>query len=144
MIGYITFRLAARELACRLDEVREIVRLSGLEVLPGMTPPISGLLELRGNPLPVIDLRVGDAAARGDVLVLADGVDGVGVVVDQVTAVHDEDDLVVAGGGLPTGLPHYVVEVLRRASTGGPSSPVLLVDLRRLAHMGQQPTLAPA
>jgi chemotaxis signal transduction protein len=135
MIGYITFRLASRELACRLDEVREIVRLSGLEVLPGMTPPISGLLELRGNPLPVIDLRVGDAAARGDVLVLAEGVEAVGVVVDQVTAVHDEDDLVASEEEMPAGLPYYVVEVLRRTSGGGPGSPVLLVDLRRLADI---------
>src|SRR5690348_3404991 len=129
MIGYITFRLAARELACRLDEVREIVRLSGLEVLPGMAPPISGLLELRGNPLPVIDLRVGDAAARGDVLVLAEGVEAVGVVVDQVTAVHDEDDLLATGEAKPTGLPHYVVEVLRRRASDGA---VLFVDLQRL------------
>jgi len=133
MIGYITFRLAQRELACRLDEVREVVRLGGLEVLPGMTPPVTGLLELRGNPLPVVDLRAGDAAtrqgARGDVLVLADGLEAVGVVVDQVTAVHDVDDLVATGEAPPAGLPHYVVEVLRRRPA---SSPVLLVDLRRL------------
>lgn len=129
MIGYITFRLAARELACRLDEVREVVRLAGLESLPGMTPPVSGVLELRGNPLPVIDLRaVGDAAGRGDVLVLADGADTVGVVVDQVTAVLDEDDLVASSEEVPTGLPHYVVRVLRRDA----GAPVLLVDLRRL------------
>jgi chemotaxis signal transduction protein len=138
MIGYITFRLGERELACRLDEVREVVRLSGLEVLPGMAPPISGLLELRGNPLPVIDLRAGDAAARqarrGDVLVLAEGVEAVGVIVDQVTAVHDEDELVERGEEHATGLPQYVVDVLRRASVGGGAlgSPVLLVDLRRL------------
>ena len=67
MIGFITFRLGDRNFACRLDEVREVVRLDGLDVLPGMTPPISGLLELRGNPLPVVDLRGADSAlgARG-------------------------------------------------------------------------------
>ena len=133
MIGYLTFRLAERQLACRLDDVREVVRLTGLEVLPGMTPPISGLLELRGNPLPVIDLRHGDAAtraaARGDVLVLAEGVEAIGVVVDQVTAVHDEDELLATGEETPSGLPHYVVGVLRRADS---NTPVLLVDLQRL------------
>jgi chemotaxis signal transduction protein len=64
-----------------------------LEALPAMIPPVTGMLELRGNPLPVVDLRAGDAeelrTARGDVLVLAEGVDALGVVVDQVTAVHD-------------------------------------------------------
>lgn len=141
MIGYITFRLAEREFACRLDDVREVVRLNGLEVLPGMTPPVSGLLELRGNPLPVIDLRDGDAAARatmrGDVLVLAEGVEAVGVVVDQVTAVHDENDLIETGEERASGLPSYVVDVLRRATIGRAAvgSPVLLVDLHRLVSV---------
>jgi purine-binding chemotaxis protein CheW len=134
MIGYIMFRLADRELVCRLDEVREVVRLDGLEVLPGMTPPISGLLELRGNPLPVVDLRTADAATRastrGDVLVLDAGVDAIGVVVDQVLAVYDEAELSSTSEDRPTGLPAYVVEVLRRP--GAKTSPVLLVDLRLL------------
>jgi chemotaxis signal transduction protein len=133
MIGYIMFRLTDRELACRLDEVREVVRLDALEVLPGMTAPITGLLELRGNPLPICDLRAGSAESRagrrGDVLVLATGVDAIGVVVDQVTAVFDEDELVV-GEERPSGLPDYVVNVMRRPAAG--SSPVLLVDLRQL------------
>src|SRR5476651_110060 len=97
MIGFVTFRLGDRQLACRLDEVREVVRLEGLDVLPGMTPPITGLLELRGNPLPVVDLRVGGTDTRGDVLVMASGIDALGAIVDQVTAVHDEDELVSVG-----------------------------------------------
>ena len=136
MNGYVTFRLADRELACRLDEVLEVVRLSAVDVLPGLQPPISGLVELRGNPLPVVDLRaVPDRSApqqrvrRGDVLVLATGADAVGVVVDQVTAVLDVGDLVSLGEDRPTGLPAYVVEVLRRP---GGVAPVLLVQLRML------------
>ena len=131
MIGYITFRLGDRQLACRLDEVREVVRLEGLDVLPGMTPPISGLLELRGNPLPVVDLRVG-TGTRGDVLVMASGIDAIGAIVDRVTAVHDEDEL-ISSGERPSGLPDYVIDVLRhaRASTGR-TGPVLLVDLQAL------------
>jgi purine-binding chemotaxis protein CheW len=134
MIGYLTFRLADRELACRLDDVREVVRLEGVDVLPGMTAPITGLLELRGNPLPIVDLRAGGvearAASRGDVLVLDTGIDALGVVVDQVTAVLDDDELESNGEDRPKGLPSYVVAVLRRA--GGTGSPVLLVDVRLL------------
>jgi purine-binding chemotaxis protein CheW len=133
MIGYITFRLGDRQLACRLEEVREVVRLEGLDVLPGMTPPISGLLELRGNPLPVVDLRVGDPGARdGDVLVMASGVDALGAIVDQVNAVHDEDEL-VSSGERPSGLPGYVIDVLRHArASAGRTGPILLVDLQAL------------
>jgi purine-binding chemotaxis protein CheW len=136
MIGYITFRLGDRNLACRLEEVREVVRLDVLDVLPGMTPPISGLLELRGNPLPVVDLRVGTRGggpgARGDVLVMASGVDAIGAIVDQVTAVHDEDEL-VSSGERPSGLPDYVIDVLRHEGVStGRGGPVLLVHLQAL------------
>jgi purine-binding chemotaxis protein CheW len=133
MIGYITFRLGDRELACRLDEVREVVRLEGLDVLPGMTPPISGLLELRGDPLPVVDLRMGDtASARGDVLVMASGIDALGAIVDQVIAIHDVDEL-VSSGERASGLPGYVIDVLRHAGVStGRGGPVLLVDLMAL------------
>jgi purine-binding chemotaxis protein CheW len=154
MIGYITFRLGGRNLACRLDEVREIVRLDRLDVLPGMTPPITGLLELRGNPLPVVDLRLGraegtrgsaegtrgsaegtrgsDPGTRGDVLVMASGIDAIGAIVDQVIAVHDEDEL-VSSGERPSGLPDYVIDVLRHDGVStGRGGPVLLVDLQAL------------
>ncbi|HEY5456926.1 MAG TPA: chemotaxis protein CheW [Acidothermaceae bacterium] len=133
MIGYITFRLGDRNLACRLDEVREVVRLDGLDVLPGMTPPISGLLELRGNPLPVVDLRgTSLAGGRGDVLVMASGIDAMGAIVDQVIAVHDEDEL-VSLGERPSGLPDYVIDVLRHDGIStGRGGPVLLVHLQAL------------
>ncbi len=133
MIGYITFRLGDRNFACRLDEVREVVRLDGLDVLPGMAPPISGLLELRGNPLPVVDLRLGSPqGARGDVLVMAEGIDAIGAIVDQVIAVHDEDEL-VSSGERPSGLPDYVVDVLRHDGIStGRGGPVLLVHLQAL------------
>ncbi len=136
MNGYVTFRLANRELACRLAEVREVVRLAGLDMLPGMIAPATGLLELRGNPLPVADLRdvPGSdapplATRRGDVLVLASGVEAMGIIVDQVTAVRDDDELMSLGEDRPAGLPHYVIDVLRRP---GRPEPVLLVDLQLL------------
>ncbi|HEY3925994.1 MAG TPA: chemotaxis protein CheW [Acidothermaceae bacterium] len=133
MIGFITFRLGDRNLACRLDEVREVVRLDGLDVLPGMTPPISGLLELRGNPLPVVDLRgTSLPGSRGDVLVMAAGIDAIGAIVDQVIAVHDEDEL-VSLGERPSGLPDYVIDVLRHDGIStGRGGPVLLVHLQAL------------
>lgn len=139
MSGLVTFRLGEREYATPLADVREVVRLEGLADLPGMEPPLAGVLDLRGTALPVLDLRRGAVAGdRGDVLVLerdaADGtgglVDGstVGVAVDQVRAVVAPGDLAPAGAAVDQGvLPSYVVEVLR-----GPGGVVFLVDLARM------------
>lgn len=133
MKGYVTFRIGDREFATALDEVREIVRLSGLTALPGMAERMAGVVELRGVPLPVMDLRAAGAGAeRGDVVVLADETGtAIGVAVDAVVAVRPVEQLVRTGEAT-VGLPSYVVEVLRDTTGGGP---VLRVDLRRMLEL---------
>ena len=87
VVGLVTFRLGAREYATPLRAVREVVRLAGLVDLPGMTPPLAGVLDLRGTPLPVLDLREGAGpGAPGDVLVLERaGEDGPAASVDSAS-----------------------------------------------------------
>ena len=124
--GYVLFRLGERTFATALNDVREIVRLTGLESLPGTQPPLAGVLVLRGAPLPVLDVREQGRADEGDVLVMDVEDDTVGVAVDAVLAVLHADEL---PDGNPPGrsLPSYVVGVRRHGD-----SPVLLVDLRVL------------
>lgn len=126
--GLVTFSLGQRDYCTPLISVREVVRLQGLADLPGMEPPLAGVLDLRGTALPVLDLRLGaDAETRGDVLVVERDGNLVGIAVDRVSAVVARDELPPAGGGHDgdTGvLPAYVVDVLR-----GPGGQVFLVDL---------------
>lgn len=134
MSGYITFRMNGRDLACPLGEVREVVRATGIEPLPGTRAPVSGMIELRNDPLPVIDLR-SDAypGEEGDVLVLNPTAGGMyGVAVDRVLAVVSDDDLVADQNETPAGLPAYVTQVLRRPAD---QAPVMLVTLRVLAGL---------
>jgi chemotaxis signal transduction protein len=128
--GYVTFRLDQRTFAFRLDQVREIVRLDGLERLPGTRPPMAGMILVRGNPLPVLDVRGADAGDTGDVLVM--DVDGhqVGVAVDEVIAVLSADDLPASTEPLSRSLPPHVVAVHRFDG-----EPVLLVDLPRMLEL---------
>jgi chemotaxis signal transduction protein len=92
------------------------------------------MIELRNDPLPVIDLR-SDAypGEEGDVLVL-NPLDGgsYGVAVDRVLAVVSDDELVVEEGEAPAGLPPYVTRVLRRPAD---QAPVMLVELKTLAGL---------
>jgi chemotaxis signal transduction protein len=46
--GFVTFVVEGRTLAGRLDEVREVVRATGIEPLAGARAPVTGLLVLRG------------------------------------------------------------------------------------------------
>jgi purine-binding chemotaxis protein CheW len=127
--GLITFVLGAREYATPLASVREVVRLEGLADLPGMQPPLAGVLDLRGAALPVLDLRSHpEEGARGDVLVLEQADSAVGVAVDRVRAVVGDDEL-GSGGSAGDELPSYVVLVRR-----GADGPVFLVDLAAMVE----------
>jgi chemotaxis signal transduction protein len=126
MTAFVLFRLGEQVLASELDAVREIVRLDGLEQLPGATPPLAGLIVLRGAPLPVFDVRAGSATARGDVLVVESADGPIGIAVDHVVAVLSAGDLPPSDDPVRA-LPPYVVGVCRSAE-----GPVLLVDLQRL------------
>jgi purine-binding chemotaxis protein CheW len=128
----VLFRLADRVFATPLNDVREIVRLTGLQSLPGTQPPLAGVLILRGTPLPVLDVRAQGAPDEGDVLVMDVGPDTVGVAVDGVLAVLHADELPDGDPPART-LPSYVVGV-RRYQDG----PVLLVDLHLLLDVTAQ------
>ena len=133
--GLVTFVLGDREYATALSSIREVVRLEGLADLPGMTPPLAGVLDLRGTALPVLDLRRGRAAdSRGDVLVMEGTAEEnlVGVAVDRVRAVVDDGEL-GQGGAAGDELPSYVLEVLR-----GASGPVFLVDLPQMVDSARK------
>lgn len=132
--GYVMFRLGPRTFALALEEVREIVRLEGLERLPGTVAPMAGVIELRGNPLPVLDVRNANAADdEGDVLVLEIEGDSVGVAVDEVLAVLSAAELPPSAEAPAKSLPAYVVGVHRNSA-----GPVLLVDLRKLLDVAAE------
>jgi chemotaxis signal transduction protein len=106
------------------------VRLQGLEPIPGAVPPLAGVLELRGVPLPVMDVRAaGSPDDEGDVLVMLIDGDPVGVAVDGVDAVLSPHELPDAQAPAKL-LPRYVIGVCQ-----GPAGPVLLVDLHRMLDL---------
>lgn len=127
MSDYVTFRLDGRDLATRIELVREVVRLTELVTLPGMTPPLAGVLDLRGTSLPVVDVRA-VPGGPGDVLVLSDAGRDYGFVCDSVAAVVGADTLAEEESTARSSLPAYVEAVLR-----GTSGPVFLVDVRQMS-----------
>lgn len=120
----VAFRVGGQELALRIGEVREIVRLpERIEAVPGAGPHALGLMPLRGRTLPLVSL----AALLG--IEAAPPAEGARVL---VTA------LPVGGRRLAVGLVVDAVrEVLRVPETAREAVPALLARGGGLGEIGQ-------
>lgn len=58
VVQLVAFKLGREEFAFQMDRVREILRVSRPSEVPGTPKHVLGVLTVRGNVLPVIDLRV--------------------------------------------------------------------------------------
>jgi len=94
---YLTFRLDDVEYGLEILKVREINGLTGITAVPRMPEYITGVINLRGKVIPVIDLRLKFGMIRGEhteqtcVIVVDVGQD-VGIMVDTVSEVLDIAD----------------------------------------------------
>lgn len=104
-VDYLAFRLGAERYAVKVDEVREILKVSGLTEIPRAAPDLIGVMDLRGAITPVYDvktrLKLTERAPKlagpaseceplprsARVLVLAHLKDPAGVLVDEVYSV---------------------------------------------------------
>ncbi len=93
---YIGFRLSDREFAVDILSVQEIIRNIPLTDVPQSDESIAGIINLRGQVIPVMDLksRLGMPAAgdsngdgNGNVMVVNAGGDLAGMQVDEITGV---------------------------------------------------------
>ncbi|MGA8277767.1 MAG: chemotaxis protein CheW [Rhodanobacteraceae bacterium] len=86
----IGFRIGTRHLLSSIAEVNEILSLPELTPVPGTRPWLLGIGNVRGNLLPVVDLRgfiEGDLTSLTDnsrMLVVRDRADGCGLLIDEV------------------------------------------------------------
>ena len=90
----LLFELAGQRFALRLSDVDELVRACALQALPKAPPPVSGVLNLRGAIVPVLDLRrrfelPEKKLEPSDLFVLARrGQQRVGLIVDMVLGIE--------------------------------------------------------
>jgi purine-binding chemotaxis protein CheW len=55
---HLTFQLAGEEYAVGILKVKEIIEFGTLTVVPNTPPSVRGVINLRGNVVPVVDLAV--------------------------------------------------------------------------------------
>jgi purine-binding chemotaxis protein CheW len=96
---FLSFMLGRDMFAIGILAVREILEYAGVTPVPQMPPSISGVINLRGTAVPVLDLALrlerepSPIGKRTCIIVVeVDGADGpfvIGILVDAVNAVLD-------------------------------------------------------
>jgi purine-binding chemotaxis protein CheW len=96
---FLSFMLGPDMFAIGILAVREILEYAGVTPVPQMPPSISGVINLRGTAVPVLDLarrleRVPSALSKRTCIIVVEveGDDGpfvIGILVDAVNAVLD-------------------------------------------------------
>ena len=96
---YLTFALALEEYGLEILKVREIIGYTSITAVPQMPSHVKGVINLRGQVIPVIDLRVkfgmdpADVTDQTCIIVVEISRDSrtfsTGIVVDQVQEVLD-------------------------------------------------------
>ncbi len=130
----VVFEVEGRKYALPVEQVVEVVRMVALTPVPEAPPWVAGLADLRGQLIPVIDLRprlgLPPAAADPDlVFLVASGAERtVGLLADRVLDVADAAGAVVEPSDAGTSGQGFVQAVVR-SSRGV----VLTLDLDQLA-----------
>ncbi len=90
---YLVFVLDGQYLAIPVDMVEQVIRAVALMRLPGGASDLVGLLDLHGEPVPVVDIRkrlgLAPVSLRADnaIVICRRGVAAAALVVDRVEAV---------------------------------------------------------
>ena len=126
---YITYDLGERVYASELLSVKEIVLKEELRSIPGAQPWLLGVMALRGQLLPVIDLglRLQGKPSQGDKVLVLDSERPVGFLVDHVRNIEDVAEL----KPLPLELPDNVKRFLVGSFFHGEDI-VLVLDLNKV------------
>lgn len=126
---YITYDLGERVYASELLSVKEIVLKEELRSIPGAQPWLLGVMALRGQLLPVIDLglRLQGKPSQGEKVLVLDSELPVGFLVDDVRNIEDVAEL----KALPLELPDNVKRFLVGSFLHGEDI-VLVLDLNKV------------
>ena len=132
---FVTFRVGGEQLAFRLDETAEIIRVPPLAQMPLGPASVLGLANLRGTVLPVVSLRrlLGfDEAAVDDAtrIIVMSGAAPVGFAVDRIDGLSTISVSAIEGGETGSGsIDPAVVEGVIKGAEGGDSIKLLATKL---------------
>lgn len=94
---YLTFRLGDEEFGAEILKIREIIGIMNITAVPRMPEYVKGVINLRGQVIPVVDLRLKFGLPEAEhteqtCVVVVDVGREIGIIVDTVSEVLDIND----------------------------------------------------
>ena len=92
-VQMVVFKLEKEEFAVDIQQVREVLKMSQVTPLPQSAHYIEGVINLRGEVIPVVDLRkrfelpLGERDGQTRIIIVEIQESNVGLIVDSVTEV---------------------------------------------------------
>lgn len=137
MSDYIVVRLEEESYAIPVSETQEIIKLQPLTKVPGVSPYINGIINLRGKIVPVVGLRerfrmsARQSDARSRIVIVNTKEEAVGLLVDSVVRVTALDEILPPPEGLGSTERAWFAGVAKRAD-----GLISVLDLQRVLHDG--------
>jgi purine-binding chemotaxis protein CheW len=129
----VVFKLGGEKYGVPISQVKEIINFKPPTVLPDMADYFEGVINLRGEVIPVINLAArfsiaAEAGARGQIIVVEINEHRVGLVVGEVTEVVNlPQDAVQQAPALVANITGYVYGIAQFND-----SLMILLDLSRV------------
>ena len=144
VVQLVTFRLADAEYAIDIMQTKEIIRMEKVTLIPNAPDFVEGVINLRGNVIPVIDLkkrfhlREAEGVKNGCIVIVRIQKMEMGIIIDAISkVVHipqadvQPPPAVLAGSG-----ERYITGVAKVDERL-----VMILDLMKLFSFEEQETL---
>lgn len=140
-IELLAFRLGGEEYTLLVEDVREVLKIVPLTMVPNSPGFILGVMSLRGKVTPIIDLckrlclQAGVRDAKSRIIVVSTDEEDVGLVVDRVTGVLrvSPDEIKPAPENVEQGAG-YIQGITRKGE-----KLYILLDMKKAVTLGSEP-----
>ena len=140
----VVFDLSGEAYGVNIETVREIIRMQAVTYVPDTPDFVEGVINLRGNVNPVVDLRkrfglnVGEETDDTRIVVVDIGGESIGVTVDAVTEVlRSTEDAVEPTSALITTEDSFYIEGIAKLG----DRLLILLDLERVLSTEERDAL---
>lgn len=145
MKGYLIFRLASEVFGLQIEKVVEIFKSMEVHVIPQCSEYIVGVITVRGDVIPIIDMRkrlgLVSLPKKERIVLVSTSIETLGLIVDEVLEIVDiEDGEIKMSATLSRGLPSdYLDGMVKREERV-----VLLLNIERLLTSDEKISLQSA